>query len=295
MNEPHSGETVRESKVQHNDILSGSTNSLTASANTSSKQVNDLLDNLKMATTLDVKEKIEITRLQLERERIEIERTKTLTDRRFWVRNFGASITAIISLAAVLVSLSQVWVARIQKDKELAIVQAQREKELASATIQQERAWKLDTARFVLDHGDKLLGKDKAQRELMTKVMLTTFPPEYSAELIDKLEAVTDSREVKQELQNVRRTILPKIKETRDLERATANNDLNGKRGLSWWATELIQRGEYRPSESIFTKASHSCRCPQPFEGGIECSGWDDMAICEVVNGRCVTRCFVPR
>ena len=93
MSELQSSETGRESKAQHNDVESGDTDSLTATANTSSKQVDDLLDNLKMAANLDVKEKIEITRLQLESERIEIEKTKTLADRGFWVRNFGASIT----------------------------------------------------------------------------------------------------------------------------------------------------------------------------------------------------------
>ena len=189
----------------------------------------------------------------------------------------------------------------------MAIAQAQKDKEIDTARIKKrERTSKrYHATRTSVEIGysqvcfrsrrKKLLGKDKAQRELMTKVMLTTFPPEYSAELIDKLEAVTNSPEVKQELQSVRRTILPKIIEKRDVEQLVAKDALNRNRGLPRWATELINRGEYRPPYSIPTKAPDSCRCPQPFEGGIDCWGWDDMAICEVINGKCVTRCFRPR
>jgi hypothetical protein len=198
--------------------------------------INKMLDSLQSATNINVKEKIEIARLRLESERLEVEKAKAVSDQRFWVRNFGTSITAIISLAAVLVSLSQVWVASIQKDKELAITQSQREKEIGIATsqkekelgttiVQQDRAWKLDMAKFVLDHGDKLLGKDKAQRELITRVMLTTFPAAYSAELIGRLEAVTDSQEVKRELQNIRATVLPRLKGNRDAEEATGSEN----------------------------------------------------------------------
>jgi hypothetical protein len=38
-----------------------------------------------------------------------------------------------------------------------------------------------------------------------------------------------------------------------------------------------------------------SCRCPPPLEGGIDCGGWDDMAVCEVLDGKCITRCVKPR
>jgi hypothetical protein len=314
----------RELKSENEDVESRDIPSFATTDNAPSLRATDLLDNLKVATNIDVKEKIEIARLQMESERIEVERMKSLADQRFWAKNFGASITAIISLAAVLVSLSQVWVASIQKDKELAIAQAQKdkeidlnrtqkEKEFATVIVQQDRAWKLDMAKFVLDHGDKLLGKDKAQRELITRVMLTTFPSEYSAEIIDRLEAVTDSPEVKHELQNIRSTILPKIKEKGDSEQARVINNrwlllerlglgtaprlnLFGPNGGFGGPDRYKYTGEPTPSPSIIPTPSppHSCRCPPPFEGGIDCGGWDDMAICEVINGKCVTRCFVP-
>lgn len=327
----------RELKSQSEVVESKDAHTLITTANASNVRATDLLHDLKLATGIGVKEKIEIARLELERERLEVEKAKALSDQRFWVKNFGTSITAIVSLAAVLVSLSQVWVASIQKDKELAVAQSQKdkeidvartqkEKELTSLIAQQERAWKLDMAKFVLEHRDKLLGKDKAQRELITRVMLTTFPPEYSAEIVDRLDAVADSLEVKQELRNIRTTILPKIKENRDLEQAAANkNAVNRKSpGAAWWRFLLNWReplrydygggirpgdgggygGEYlkdlsepTPSPSITPTATphDSCRCPLPFEGGIDCWGWDDAAFCRVIGGKCEARCVTAR
>ncbi|WBA15760.1 hypothetical protein [Salinivibrio proteolyticus] len=41
--------------------------------------------------------------------------------RNFIDKHFGAIITAIVSLSAVLVSAAQIWVATINKEKELAV------------------------------------------------------------------------------------------------------------------------------------------------------------------------------
>lgn len=274
----------RELKSKKGDIKLEDVNVLTAAPDVPDLPSTDFLNSLKEAASLEVAEKIEVVRLELESERLEVERSKALADRKFWVRNFGAAITAIISLAAVLVSLSQVWVASIQKDKEIEIARTQKAKELETTVVQQDRAWKLDIAKFVLDHGDRLLGKDKAQRELVTRVMLITFPPEYSGELIDRLEAVTNSQEVRQELQNIRTTVLPRIKVNRAAEQTRVKEDV------------LAAPTNSTPSPNIThpTIVLPSCRCPPPFEGGVQCA-WDDVAICEVINDKCETRCIVPR
>lgn len=104
----------------------------------------DLLDGLKSLANVNVAEKIEIVRLQLENERIEIEKTRDGKNQKFWVRNFGTTLTAIISLTAVLVSFSQVWIAKIQKDKEIEIANTQKTKELETTILLQDRAWKFE-------------------------------------------------------------------------------------------------------------------------------------------------------
>lgn len=285
--------------------------------------VPDLLDNLKLIPDAGLKEKIEIARLELESRRVEIEKERTLADQKFWIRNFGTTITAIISLTAVLVSVSQIWTASIQKEKELVIVQAQKEKEIETAKtqkqkelemiiLQQDRAWKLDMAKFISEHGDKLLGKDKAQRELITSIMVITFPPEYSNRLIDRLEAVTNSPEVKQELQNIRAKVLPRIRDQvqaankgsilRDSEILIPPNIIDalqdmGSRGDKLGLKYSDPTPNTVPTNNPSPKAvpHDSCSCPPPFEGGISCGGWDDVALCEVKDNKCLPRCDTGR
>jgi hypothetical protein len=72
----------------------------------------------------------EKAKLDLERERLLIEKDKSRIESRFLYKHLGAIITAVISLAAVLVSISQIWVASIDKEKELVMAKLQREKEL---------------------------------------------------------------------------------------------------------------------------------------------------------------------
>ena len=95
-------------------------------------------------------------RLQLERERLEIERAKSAFDLRFLNRNLATVITAAISLAAVLVSFSQVWVAKIGRDREL----------------------NLGMVQFVSQNSDKIFGGNEEQRTRIRNVILAAFPEE---------------------------------------------------------------------------------------------------------------------
>ncbi len=74
-------------------------------------------------------QELEDARLQLERERLELEKEKAATDQKFLNRNLGTVITAVVSLAAVLVSGAQVWVATISKDREMEITRAQQNRD----------------------------------------------------------------------------------------------------------------------------------------------------------------------
>lgn len=253
----------------------------------------DFLSGVELPADASIEERIEVARFRLDNERLDLEKERALADKRFWVKNFGTAITAIISMAAILVSLSQVWVASIQKEKELAIAQAQKdkeidvaknqkEKEIQTVIAQQDRAWKLDMAKFVTDHGNELLGKDKARRELITRVMITTFPPEYSADLIDRLEAVTNSAEVKQELQVIRTNVLPRIKENRGTEAPRFNMP------STEWPFTVPPKATPSPTVSTPPRTT-ACRC---LEGGAITCPFPNIAVCKFENGQCNGQCF---
>ena len=64
---------------------------------------------------------LEKTKIELEQQRLKIEKTRAEQENRYLQRHLGVIITAAVSLAAVLVSATQIWVASITKEKELEI------------------------------------------------------------------------------------------------------------------------------------------------------------------------------
>ncbi|MBC7908946.1 MAG: hypothetical protein H7Y30_00495 [Pyrinomonadaceae bacterium] len=144
---------------------------------------------------------IEEARLEVERERLKLEQAKVHLENKFWNKHTGTFITAMISLAAVIVSLGQVWVAKISKDKELQItslqkkleidmIDKQKEKELAVLDEQHKRQWNLSTAKFVTENREALFNGTPKEQELFAKLIPTIFPQEISTTLLDKLGKV---------------------------------------------------------------------------------------------------------
>jgi len=94
----------------------------------------------------------------------------------------GVSLTAIVSIAAVLVSLSQVWVAFINKEREMALQQEQ-----------QEREWDFRTVKFITDNADVLFGEDSEKQQRLRDVMLVAFPGKVTEALFQRLEETATS------------------------------------------------------------------------------------------------------
>ena len=109
----------------------------------------------------------------------------------FFNKNFGVLITAIVSLCAVIVSASQIWVATINKNKELEIAQqaakAARELEILNST----RDWNLDVAKFMAQHREAIFSEGEEGLHLQ-KVMLATFPPEITASVFGNLSKISN-------------------------------------------------------------------------------------------------------
>ena len=133
-------------------------------------------------TKLLTQDELENERLSIERERLEIEKKKASSDMKFLNRNFGAVIGAIVSLAAIFVSVSQLWIAQIS-----------RERELESSDRQAEREYNLNWARFISDNERLLFSKDQQERDFIRAVMLSAFPPEKVYILADQTVRATGS------------------------------------------------------------------------------------------------------
>jgi hypothetical protein len=139
---------------------------------------------------------------EIEKERLEIEKTKLDLETRFWNKNAGTVITATVSLVAIIVSLAQVWVAKISRDTELQVttlqkrleievLDKQKEKELAILNEQRNREWSLNAAKFVTENRRAIFDGTIREQYLYAKLIPTIFPKEVADSLLDKLISVS--------------------------------------------------------------------------------------------------------
>jgi hypothetical protein len=108
-------------------------------------------------------------------------------ERSFFEKHLAAILTSLISLTAVLVSAAQVWVAHINKQKELDIIWANNIKQQETFSQEKERNWKLDLAKFFMENESRIFSEDEAKRSKMRDIMIITFPSEFTSVVFAKL------------------------------------------------------------------------------------------------------------
>jgi hypothetical protein len=155
-------------------------------------------------------DEIEVAKLEIERERLELqkaidtsklefEKLKLEREHKFWNRNSGVLITGLISFAAVMVSVGQVWstsiiqnrqmqIAEFQKNREIEMIDRQKEKELSLLDEKNRREWNLSAAKFVADNRKVLFEGSPQEKELLAKMIGNIYPPNVATSLLAKLE-----------------------------------------------------------------------------------------------------------
>ncbi|MGX9728223.1 MAG: tetratricopeptide repeat protein [Candidatus Electronema sp. VV] len=153
-------------------------------------------DNRELAIK-EAKLKVERLQLEVEKERLDFEKRKTEGINSLLVKNFGMLITASISLVAVLVSASQVWVAYINKARELEINYLTREKEQKLKEKEQEQQWRFKLANFVSENMELMFSGDIEKRTSIRDVLLVSFPSIYTRSLFEKLKVTASDADKK--------------------------------------------------------------------------------------------------
>lgn len=224
------------------------------------------------------KEKAE-RELKLELRRYALERYKTRLDQRLLNKNFGVIVSGTIALAAVLVSLGQVWVAKISKDKELQIasfqkqaenerLDKQKEHELSVQSVERERQWNLDRAKFIIENKRTLFAGSPEELRRMSLIIETVFPHDIAAIMFENLRNTAASSEAQRVWSNAQQRIQQH--------------------------PAVIPSGRSSPASVVLpspTPIKTSCACPPPVGGGVTCFGFDNIAICRIVDDKCVARC----
>ena len=134
---------------------------------------------------------IERDKLEIEKKRLVLDEEKARFEQRFWHRNFGTLTTFAVAFLGLVLSVAQVWVAYLQKDRdalqkehEVAIAQIQKDRELQS----QERR---DLREFVSKNDALIFSTDPVARDRMRKLMLSTFSADIVQPVFDNLLAIS--------------------------------------------------------------------------------------------------------
>ena len=148
-------------------------------------------------------EELNQARHELERERFEFEKGRVRQEGSFFNKNFATLITGAISVAALSISISQVWVANIQKnrelrrqDHELTLEKERNEEQSKLERERDDRKWNYESLQFVADHRDVIFGKDELQQSRICQVMFVTFPKPILAELFPGISAESQNPRV---------------------------------------------------------------------------------------------------
>ena|GEM_PF-3634824 len=130
---------------------------------------------------------IEEARLELERERLVLEQRRAEREGGFLNRHFSAIITAMVSVATVVVTMTvyqtQIEVAKIHKSRELEVQQRE-----------SERQWKIEAARFIALHKSAIFSEDDRERKMMQHFITIAFPEEIGKGLLSEVVVFESSR-----------------------------------------------------------------------------------------------------
>lgn len=109
----------------------------------------------------------------------------------FFKENFSVIVTGLVSLAAVFVSIAQVLVASIDKEKEIALSNANAAEMRRLDEMKATRAWKLDLANFMATHRKDIFSDGKEGIQIK-QIMLATFPPDVTSSVFGSLSRFPD-------------------------------------------------------------------------------------------------------
>jgi hypothetical protein len=156
-------------------------------------------------------------RLEIDRERLKIEETKTQLERRLINKHFGAILAAFVSFCALLVSIGQIYINKHLGDQNTQTLrdyqqrqsQAQQDhialikslKEIEQETRATDNSLKL--AQFLVDNQTELLSADESKRKRMETILFATFDPRVIVPVLERLKGVQVSSHTQDKLESL--------------------------------------------------------------------------------------------
>jgi hypothetical protein len=153
-------------------------------------------------------------RLQIERARLEIEkRSESKAEPvfyKYWLPFMSVFLSATI---AAIVTISIALAANRLSSNQMEIADKQQKSQLQQAREQQDRQWKLDAGRFVLEHQKTILSGSKEQRERFARIAGVAFPKEITEAMLTKIGNTDPNKASQQQWRDIREQLVPKLPE----------------------------------------------------------------------------------
>lgn len=153
---------------------------------------------------------IEQERLAIERQRVVEEGAQRLLSERFFRKHAGEVLAGAVTLAGIFVSVANIGVAYMQKEKEDNAQQAQKQAEIAQqkaatadklelekledlhktslAEREYDYKWKQDMLQFVDKHSEQIFSIQRKDTDRMRDIMVVSFPADYVSLLFANLQ-----------------------------------------------------------------------------------------------------------
>ncbi|MCI5209731.1 MAG: tetratricopeptide repeat protein [Candidatus Electrothrix sp. ATG2] len=165
---------------------------------------------------------IEKQKLEIEKKRLDLEGQEN-----FLKKIVLPLVSVVCAVIAGLFALAQVWVASIDKEKELEL-----------SKLGNERQWKLDIVRFVFNNRDVIFSDNYKEQRCLRDVILVTFPHEVTAKLFERIEIAVPvkQKEVWKEAQEL-------------VEKVVAVDEMKTE------ALKLFRQGKFSESVAVNDKA----------------------------------------
>ena len=134
---------------------------------------------------------IEKKKLELSRERLNFEIRKHESESNFLQRHFPAIISGAISLAALIISGTQLVIASGDRALEREISDRRFEIERKAIDQKNKRDWQLDVARFLTENATEIFEGSEEQKNRMRGIIISYFPEKQATQLFSNIDKAT--------------------------------------------------------------------------------------------------------
>ena len=157
------------------------------------------LDGQDVGAHADVPESnLEEIKVDLDRQRFEFERQRFERENRFFNKNFGIIITAVISISAVTVSALQAYIAYSSSISQLENDRQKNERAYQLDLQKSETAYALEIAKFLMEKRSDITSTDISTVKYIRQIVVASFPGKIVAQISYKMRDLSEEPAIKE-------------------------------------------------------------------------------------------------